>query len=293
MLPHLGPLPFPTSYGLLVALGLVVALVMIRRLAPRVGLGGQEAQDIVVWACLAGLVGAKLFLVALEPRAFLADPMSVLFQGGVFYGGFIAGVTTALLVCLKRGIDPNRLGDACAPGLALGHALGRLGCFLAGCCWGSSCDLPWAVTYTNPAAAGFGSIQPVGAMVHPVQLYEALGNLVLGGLLLLLFRKRRFVGQVFWVYAGGYAAMRFVLEEFRGDQRGSWFGDALSTSQVVALVAVLGAALMLVLQWRRSGRDTDAGPPAGGEPGGPAEPGTPTGVTETTGGPGPGIEPSP
>jgi phosphatidylglycerol:prolipoprotein diacylglycerol transferase len=263
VLPHLGPLPFPTSYGLLVALGLVVALLVIRRLAPRAGLEGQQAQDVVVWACLAGLVGAKLLLVLLEPKAFLADPAGVLFQGGVFYGGLIAAVATLIIVCWRRGIDPNRLGDACAPAVPLGHAFGRLGCFLAGCCWGKACELPWGVVYENHEAAAFGHVIPASTAVHPVQLYEALGNVLLAGAMYLLFRKRSFTGQVWWTYAALYAVMRFALEEFRGDARGAWFGGALSTSQVVALLAFAAAFVMLGVQWRRrdSGPSAPDGPP--------------------------------
>lgn len=251
MFPHLGPLPFPTSYGLSVALGLVVALVLIRRLAPRVGVPGQQAQDVVVWSCLGGLLGAKLLLVVLEPRVFLEKPWEIFFQGGVFYGGLIGGVVTLILVCLKRGIDPNALGDACAPAIPLGHALGRVGCFLAGCCWGSSCDLPWAVSYTHPDAAATGSILPFGATVHPVQLYEAFGNVLLAGLVYLIFRHRRFAGQAWWSYAAAYAVLRFLLESFRGDPRGAWFGDLLSTSQGVAVLAFLAAVTMLRVQSRR------------------------------------------
>jgi len=249
--PHLGPLPFPTSYGLLVALGLVVGLVLIRRLAPRVGLAGQQAQDIVVWACLGGLLGAKLLLVMLEPQVFLAKPWEILFQGGVFYGGVIAGAVTLILVCLKRGIDPNALGDACAPAVPLAHALGRVGCFLAGCCWGSACELPWGVSYTDPAAAATASIVPFGAAGHPVQLYEALGNVLLAGLIYLVFRRRRFSGQAWWSYVAGYAVLRILLEGFRGDPRGAWIGGVFSTSQGVAVLAFLLAVTMLFVQSRR------------------------------------------
>ena len=251
MFPHLGPLPFPTSYGLLVALGLVVALLLIRRLAPRVGLPGQQAQDVVVWACLGGLLGAKLLLILLEPQAFFAKPWEIFFQGGVFYGGAIGGAVTLILVCLKRGIDPNALGDACAPAMPLGHALGRVGCFLAGCCWGSACELPWGVAYTHPEAAAAASIVPFGATVHPVQLYEAVGNVMLAGLIYLVFRRRRFAGQAWWSYVAAYAVLRFVLEGFRGDPRGAWFGGVLSTSQGVAVFAILASLTMLVIQSRR------------------------------------------
>ena len=253
MLPRLGPLPFPTTYGLLVAAGLVVALWLLRRTAPRVGIRAQQAQDLVVWSCLVGLLGAKLLLILLEPRAFLQAPWELLFQAGVFYGGLVAAVATGWVLAKRRGLDAHALGDAVAPALAVGHAFGRLGCFFAGCCWGRACDLPWAVVYTDPHAAATSGIFPAGTPVHPVQLYEAAGNLLLALGAWWLLGRRRFSGQVWWSYVAAYALLRFSLEELRGDPRGSWLGGLLSTSQGIALVGLLLAHVFLFLR-RRDGR---------------------------------------
>ena len=270
MLPKLGPLPFPTSYGLLVAAGLVLALLVLRRLAPRVGLPAQPAQDLLVWAALAGLLGAKLLLIALDPASFLRRPWEVLFQGGVFYGGLIAAVLTAYLLARRRGFDPHALGDAAAPALAIGHALGRIGCFLAGCCWGSACDLPWGVVYSHPDAAATAGIVPAGTPVHPVQLYEAAGNFGLAALAFALLWRRRFVGQVWWSYVLGYALLRFSVEELRGDERGEVLGGLFSTSQGIALLGALAAFVILYLRSSRpSARTRREGESSGRSESGP------------------------
>ena len=142
MFPRFGSLPFPTPYGVMVALGLLTALWLSGRLAASRGLPRQAVQDVLVWGCLWGLVGAKLALAALDPAAVLRSPWSILMHGGIFYGGLIAGVVAGWIVARRRGLDPLAVGDACVAGLAVGHALGRVGCFLAGCCWGRSCRSP-------------------------------------------------------------------------------------------------------------------------------------------------------
>lgn len=252
MLPRLPLLGLPT-YGLMVALGFVVALAVAGRTARRLGFARHAVEDVGVWAALAGLLGAKLLLVAVDPAAVLADPGQVLFQGGVFYGGFIAAVLTVLLLCWRRGLDPHAVGDACAPALALGHAFGRLGCFLAGCCWGRPCELPWGVEMSDPRAAAVQALAAwPGRELHPVQLYEAGANLALAGLLLVLLPRRRFSGQVWWTYVALYGAARLALEGFRGDPRGEAWPGGPSTSQAIAVGALALAAAVLAWRSRRA-----------------------------------------
>jgi phosphatidylglycerol:prolipoprotein diacylglycerol transferase len=279
MLPHLPLLPWPTTYGLLVALGFLLGWLWIGRLAPRVGLDPALARETVVLAALCGLVGAKLLLLVLEPWLVTA-PWELLTQAGVFYGGLVAAVAFAIAWSRRLGFDVQAFGDAAAPALALGHAFGRLGCFAAGCCWGRPCELPWGARFTDPEAIVL-AIQPwvAGRPLHPTQLYEAAAELALAGLAALLLGRRRFVGQVWWSYVALYAVIRSVIEHFRGDPRGTWHG--VSTSQGVAGLLLLVAAVMLVVQARRAplarpGREPS--PEAGraavpvGEAGAPGEP---------------------
>ena len=143
-----------------------------------------------------------------------------------------------------------------APGVALGHVIGRLGCVMAGCCWGRPTGLPWGITFTDPfASANVGT--PLGVALHPTQLYDAGAELAILVLLLATERKGRpFPGRTFWGYLLLYAVSRFVIELFRGDPRGMVLG--VSTSQFVSLVLGPLSLLMLVLLSRRTGRPEPA-----------------------------------
>jgi len=285
MLPHLPFLPWPTTYGLLVALGFFLGWRLVGNLAPRVGLPPVLARDTVVLAALVGLIAAKALLVVLEPWV-LEDPLQVVTQAGVFYGGLIGAVVAAIVQAYRRGFDVQAFGDAAAPALALGHAFGRLGCFAAGCCWGRACDAPWGVRYTDPEAIVL-SVQPwvAGVPLHPTQLYEAVAELLLAALGAWLLTRRRFVGQVWWTYVALYAIFRAINETFRGDPRGAWHG--ISTSQLLAGALFAVAAVMLVVQRRRARlpfpgasapagggdvpRPAGDGPDGSGPPGGPGD----------------------
>jgi phosphatidylglycerol:prolipoprotein diacylglycerol transferase len=272
MSPHLPFLPWPPSYGLLVATGFVVALLLLRRLAPMAGVDRGVVEDVVVWACLWGLLGAKLALVVLDPMGYAREPWGLVTEGGVFYGGLVAAALSVLYQCWRRGVDPHAVGDACAPALAVGHAFGRLGCFLAGCCWGRPSDAAWAVRFTDPEALCVRTAPDMaGVAVHPVQLYEAAANLALAGAAFWLLRRRRFTGGAWWPYVAGYGLMRTGLETFRGDERGTWMSGSLSTSQGIGLAASVVA--LAVWAWRaRAAREpahvarpgteaTEPGPP--------------------------------
>ena len=140
-------------------------------------------------------------------------------------------------------------GDLIAPGIALGHIVGRFGCLLAGCCYGRPTDVPWAITFTDPnAAANVGT--PLGIALHPTQMYDAGAELIILGLLLLTERKgRRFAGRTFWAYLLLYGISRFVIEFYRGDISRGTIGGALSTSQFVsALLVPLSLAMLVYLR---------------------------------------------
>jgi phosphatidylglycerol:prolipoprotein diacylglycerol transferase len=136
--------------------------------------------------------------------------------------------------------------DVFAPGIALGHVVGRMGCLLAGCCFGKPTSVAWAITFTDPAAAANVGT-PLGIPLHPTQLYEAGAELLILGFLLLWERRGRgFPGRTFWSYMLLYGVSRFVIEFYRGDSRGMVF-DALSTSQFVSVILVPLSIVMLLL----------------------------------------------
>jgi phosphatidylglycerol:prolipoprotein diacylglycerol transferase len=251
----LGFYQLPT-YGLLLAVAVLTALWTIRRRADAAGMDGARLVDFGLWLVVWALVGAKLLLVIVEWRRYIGDPAQLLGlvrAGGVFLGGFIAAVMAAVVLLRRYQLAPLPTFDVLVPSLALGQAIGRVGCFFAGCCWGRSCDLPWAITYTDPAAAANVGT-PLGVPLHPFPAYAAIFNFTVFVILSRMFALRLAPGRVFASYLVLYGAGRFVLELFRGDvARGVYFNGLLSTSQLIsiALVAV-GAGLHLWIS-RRTG----------------------------------------
>jgi phosphatidylglycerol:prolipoprotein diacylglycerol transferase len=203
---------------------------------------------MAVWVLIAGLVGAKLLLVFVDWRYFGRNPrevLSILQSGGVFYGGLAGGGLVAWWYARKHRMPGWQTADVLAPGVVLGQAIGRLGCFAAGCCWGKVTTLPWAVTFTDVyAARAVGT--PMDTPLHPSQLYESAAAFLIFAFLLWLAPRKSFHGQVTLSYVALYSAVRFALEFLRGDpDRGAWFGGVVSTSQLIAVVLLLGAALLL------------------------------------------------
>jgi phosphatidylglycerol:prolipoprotein diacylglycerol transferase len=131
--------------------------------------------------------------------------------------------------------------DIMAPSLALGQALGRMGCFFAGCCYGKTCDLPWAVTFTRP-----DTLAPIGIPIHPTQLYSALSNFIIFLFLFSFRKKKKFEGQLFWSYVFLYGVTRSIIEIFRGDFRGELVFNVLSISQATGCVMAILAVIMIV-----------------------------------------------
>lgn len=249
----LGPFTLHT-YGLLLASAFLLGLWVASRQARRAGLDGERIVDLAVWVLIAGLVGAKLALLAVDWRYFSAHPrelLAILQSGGVFYGGLLAAFPVAWWYTRRHRIPGWPAADALAPGVAVGQAIGRLGCFAAGCCWGLPTAVPWAVTFRDTYSSRTVGT-PMDIALHPVQVYEAI---VAFGIFLALVRlapRKRFHGQVVLAYVLMYSVARFLLEFFRGDTSRGWIGP-LSTSQAVAVVLVAGAVFLLA-RVRRSQR---------------------------------------
>ncbi len=255
---RLGNFPINT-YGVLLALAFLAALLVAARLAARDGLPRERVYDLGVWMLLAALIGSKVLLLFVEPE-YRAAPLRLLSldflrSGGVFYGGFLGAVTVGYFLVRRYQLPWWRTADAFAPGIALGQAIGRQGCFAAGCCWGKPTSLPWGVQFTELGHEITGV--PLGIHLHPTQLYESFAALVFFVLLVWLHRRRRFEGQVILTYAVLYALTRFVIEFFRDDPRGDVLGlttlTGLSTSQLIALAVGLLSLVVLVVRWRLAG----------------------------------------
>jgi phosphatidylglycerol:prolipoprotein diacylglycerol transferase len=248
------------SYGVLLAaaylLGLQFALIRARSR----GLDRERVMDLGIWIIISALVGAKLLLLVVDYRPFLANPRTIvdlLRSGGVFYGGLIAAVTVALFYIWRHRMPMWTTTDVFAPGIALGHVVGRLGCLLAGCCFGRPTSAPWAISFHDPNAFATSGT-PLGVSLHPTQLYEAGAEaLILVFLLAFERRGRPFPGRTFWSYMLLYGVSRFIIEFYRGDPRGTVF-DALSTSQFVSVILVPLSVVMLLLLSRRHDPSTSA-----------------------------------
>jgi phosphatidylglycerol:prolipoprotein diacylglycerol transferase len=224
-------------------LGLKLAMVR----AQARGLDANRVLDLGIYIIISALVGAKLLLLVTEFRTFSANPRELLTlarSGGVFYGGLIVAVGVALWYIRRIGLPLWTTCDVFAPGIALGHVVGRFGCFFAGCCYGRPTTLPWGITFTDPfAAANVGT--PLGVALHPTQLYEAGAELAILIVLLATERKgRAFAGRTFWTYLLLYAVSRFIIEFYRGDDRGTV--GMFSTSQFISLLLAPLAIGMLV-----------------------------------------------
>jgi phosphatidylglycerol:prolipoprotein diacylglycerol transferase len=258
-----GPFTLHT-YGFLLAIAFLLGLWVASRQAKRAGLDAGKVTDLAVWVLIAGLVGAKALLVGVEWRYFAKNPrdaFSVFQSGGVFYGGLLAGILVAWLLARRYRLPGWRTADVLAPGVAIGQAVGRLGCFSAGCCWGKATTVPWAVTFTDVyAARAVGT--PIDTPVHPSQLYESAAAFLIFLFLVWLARRKRFDGQVALAYVALYSFVRFVLEFWRGDaERGTWFGNMISTSQLIALALL--AATAIALPYVRRRQDSKKEHPAG------------------------------
>jgi phosphatidylglycerol:prolipoprotein diacylglycerol transferase len=245
---HFGPTITLHTYGLLLAIAFIAGLWVASREAKRQGLDAGRVTDMAIWVLIAGLIGAKVLLVLVDFHYYQRSPRelwSIFQSGGVFYGGLIGGALVAWWYARRHGLAGWSTADALAPGVVLGQAIGRLGCFAAGCCWGKPTSLPWAVTFTDVyASRAVGT--PMDTPLHPSQLYESGAAFLIFAFLLWLLPRKRFNGQVTLAYVALYSAVRFGLEFLRGDpERGSWFGGALSTSQVIAIVLLLGTAVLL------------------------------------------------
>ena len=249
---RIGSFVLPT-YGVALATAFLLSIWLLRRRAPSFGVKPDDAADVAIWLLLSGLAGAKILLLVVEGPRYLESWdgfVEFLRSGGVFYGGLIGAVAALAVVLPRRHIGFWTFTDMAAPAIALGHAIGRIGCLMAGCCWGRECSYPWAITFTNPAAERNVGV-PLNVPLHPTQIYESVGLFALCGLLLLL-EKRRWPGQTFAWYLGSYAVLRGTIEFFRGDPRGSVLGGAVSTSQLIALVG-LAAAFGIAAVNRRKG----------------------------------------
>lgn len=247
----LGPIPI-RMYGLMIGIGFLISMYLASRQARKEGLDPDRILDMGVYLLLAAIVGSRILYVLTNLQEFTRNPLDAfaIWKGGlVFYGGLLAAVPVGIWYVRRHKLPVWKTADIMAPYIALGHGFGRLGCFFAGCCFGSPCSGPFCITFSDPH-----SLAPLGVPLVPTQLLESGGEFLIFGLLLLVRRFRKFDGQVFWFYPLFYAVLRFVLEFYRGDAvRGLYFGGSISTSQIIA-IGMAFLSIFMLWNLRRTAR---------------------------------------
>lgn len=257
MFPELIRTPWLTipTYGVLVATAFLVALWLAGKLAAREGLNTDAVTNLGIYCALCALAGAKLMMFLVDIPYYTQHPgdifsLATLRAGGVFYGGLIAALAVSWWYLRKTKLPPLKTADIFAPAIALGHGIGRIGCFMAGCCWGIECDRPWAVTFTNPAAHELVGV-PLGTRLHPTQMYESISEFVIAAILYRMIRKPHANGSIIATYLILYSAVRFIVEFYRFHEQGNLGGGPLDTSQWISL-ALFAAGTLWMFRVRKA-----------------------------------------
>ncbi|MBP7784629.1 MAG: prolipoprotein diacylglyceryl transferase [Firmicutes bacterium] len=225
------------SWGLSLAVAFVVGTVYAAITGKKRGIDPDNVIDLALFVCIASIVGARLLYVLLNIRSYIDYPVSVFYMrdGGLsYFGGLGAGIGVGVLYCLRQKISIGKMADLAAPAVAIGYAIARVGCLLNGCCYGHISEVPWAL------AAGPGDI-----LRHPTQLYAAILSVIIFFLLRVAEPKKKFVGQILWLYVGLYSVARFVVEFWRVGTR-DYFAPFTSTQILCVLLAVFAFGVIRV-----------------------------------------------
>lgn len=250
---QLGPIPIHT-YGFLIAIGFLVAVAVIRRLATRAKLDVERVMDLTFWTLMVGFIGSRILFIITRFEDYVQDPLAVfrIWEGGlVFLGGPILVIPFFVWFTRKYKLPIWRTMDAMIPGLAIAHMFGRFGCLSAGCCYGKPTGTDFGIKLDSDLV----DLSLRGVNLHPTQLYEATGLFVLFLGLLAVFKYRKFDGQVVLTYFMAYPILRSIVEIYRGDViRGFVIQDVLSTSQFLSILIFIAALVTLVLRLRAVNR---------------------------------------
>ena len=246
-----GPFTLHT-YGLFVAAGFLVGLLVTVKLGKRQGIPPQQIMDIGFVMIVAAIVGSRLLYVLMNVSYYVKRPIDVfkIWQGGlVFSGGIVCVVLTVIWYVRRHHLSFWKMADLWAPAMAVGQGIGRIGCFMAGCCYGKSTGSKCGVVFTNPH-----SLAPLNIPLHPTQLYSSASGFIIFFILLLIYRRRTFDGQVFIWLLVLHSTARLFVERFRGDDRGVLLGSSMTITQFVTLLILIGAiaALFLLKRHRKN-----------------------------------------
>lgn len=248
----IGPFTLHT-YGLFVATGFLAGLMVTIKIGKAEGITAQQTMDIGFLMIVAAIVGSRLMYVLMNISYYMEQPLDALkmWQGGlVFSGGIVCVVLAVTWYTRRHQFSFWKMADIWAPAMAVGQGIGRIGCFMAGCCYGKPTGSKWGVVFTDPH-----SLAPLNIPVHPTQLYSSVGNFIIFFILLLLHRKKSFDGQVFLWLLVLHSTARLFVERFRGDDRGMVFEGGMTITQLVTLVILMAAIVTLFIFKRRGARN--------------------------------------
>ncbi len=233
------------TYGAFLALAFLTAIFLATRRAEREGLSAEFVADMGIVIILCSIVGARLFFILFYDLSYTLENPGELFRlrqaGLVYYGGLIFAVLGGIVYCRLKNVSVPLVLDIAAPSVAIGQAIGRIGCFMSGCCYGEPALAPWAVKFPN-----------LDQLRHPTQLYESFATFVIFLVLLWFWKRRKSTGQVAWLYAVLYAPARFFLEFFRGDNPPVLLG--MTISQVISAAVLVFALTLGAVLWLPSGQ---------------------------------------
>jgi phosphatidylglycerol---prolipoprotein diacylglyceryl transferase len=247
---QLGEFSMPT-YGVLFSLAIMAGIWVSGRNFEQQGIDARKGRHLAGLVVLSGILGAKILAIinvwnlnSAHGRDLLSMlNWGTLQAGGVFSGGLVAALFAGFWYMRRNQLPALATADASAPGLALGHAIGRIGCFAAGCCWGKPTEAFWGMTFSDSLAHQWAGT-PLGVPLVPTQLLESLAEFAIFFLLSWILRRRSFEGQVIAAYLFLYGLSRFGLEYFRDDPgRGSLFGGAISGTQLISILMIVTAAV--------------------------------------------------
>ena len=247
------------SYGVMMAAAFLMGLWTAMSRARLAGLPPERIADATLWLIVGAVLGARVVYVTTYWNQEFADqPFTEVFMiqhgGLVYYGGLIGATLAGVLALWRLKLPLWKTADVFAPSIALGSVFGRVGCLLNGCCYGRVCQMPWAITFTNPQAHQYSGT-PLGIPLHPTEVYDALLNLLLYGLLAWMFRHKKFDGQIFSTYLILYSIFRSVVEYFRGDYPDDHIHAGLTSAQLVSIpIFISGLTLAAILSRRTSAK---------------------------------------
>lgn len=242
------------SYGLMLAIAFFTGIYLAKRQARKEGIDPGFIDYLSFGIIIFAIIGARLLhVIAEQPTYYWHNPLDIVMinNGGLaFYGGFIFAIAFSIYYCRKKKISFLKVADIISPPIAIGLMFARMGCFLAGCCYGKYCDLPWAVTFKDPMGAG-----EIGHALHPTQIYSSLNGFFIFLILIFMRKYKRFEGQLFFTLLLIYSVTRSLIEMLRADHRGGW--GILSTSQLLSIPIFLFALYMLIAGFRKAKKKSD------------------------------------